>query len=254
MFGFSVDQRLLALTRFNLDREICGYINSVGEVVIVPNIAADPSQEWEMPPGAMPDNAQGVWHSHPRGPACPSGEDMRFQIASDLPHGIATPDAVFWFGDGVPPAPLVGRPFRHGVTDCYELVRDAFQLAGAALPPVARDWSWWKARKSLYTEGFKPAGFVEIAARDAVPGDCVLMTLPGSNVPNHAALWLGGGLILHHVSSRFPYDPTRLSCVEDYGRFGRFLHKAVRYENGYIDRAAFEEIRNVAAAGHSVTG
>ena len=36
-------------------------------------------------------------------------------------------DPIMW-GDQLPIAPLIGREFRHGTSDCYTLVRDAYRL------------------------------------------------------------------------------------------------------------------------------
>lgn len=229
------------------DAEICGYIDASGNTVYVPNIHPTPGAAWLMPPGAIPDGAKAVFHSHPGGPFAPSGMDMIFQYTSALPHGIAAFDdsdgQLFWFGDELPIPPLVGRGFRHGVSDCYELIRHCYMLLwNIELPYIPRDWKWWKSGQSLYNDGFKPAGFVEIEASEALPGDCLLFTV-GSQTPNHAAVWLGNDLILHHLSSRLAYDPFRLSTVETMGHLGRFISKALRYENGSINRAACEEIR-----------
>lgn len=200
-----------------------------------------------MPPGAIPDDAKAVFHSHPGGPFAPSGMDMQYQYASALPHGIAafsdTRGEMFWFGDETPIPPLIGRAFRHGVTDCYELIRHVWRLLwNIELPYIPREWKWWKDGQSLYNSGFKDAGFCEIPFSEVLPGDCIMFSI-GSKVVNHAAVWLGDGLILHHLSSRVAYDPFRLSTVEHYGEYGRFISKAVRYENGCIDRTACQKIR-----------
>ena len=226
----------------NVD-EICGYIDSSGAAVYVPNIHPSPADAWLMSAGAIPDGAKAVFHSHPRGPSAPSGMDMIYQYSSALPHGIACPDGVFWFGDDVPTPSLVGRGFRHGVTDCYELIRDTYRLLwGVTLPHVPREWKWWKQGQSLYNSGFRDAGFIEIDGSEILPGDCIIFAV-ASNVDNHAAVWLGDDLILHHLSSRLAHDPSRLSTVEHIGQMGRFISKVVRYENGCINRAACEEIR-----------
>lgn len=254
MFGYKTDEAILALARFSVDREICGYIDNMGNPVAVRNIADNPSSEWLIPVGAIPENALAVWHSHPSGPACPSGEDMRYQYSSALPHGIATLDGVFWFGDTVPPLPLVGRPFRHGVTDCYQIIHDAYSdIFGIELPHYPRDWKWWLSGETLYSDNFRSAGFCEIEPSEVLPGDLLFFCMK-SKTPNHAAVWLGEDLILHHLSSRLPYDPTRLSCVEDYSIYGRFISKTVRYEKGNLDRTACKEVREVLRIGHNFTG
>jgi len=242
MFGARVDAELMQFARFVSGAEVCGFIDAAGNVVSVPNVAADPSEAWAMPAGSVPLDARAVWHTHPQGPACPSGADMQFAIASAMPHAVATIDGVVWFGEGVPRAPLVGRPFRHGVTDCYSLIRDFYHMAGADIPDFPRDWKWWKKGRSLYLDGFREAGFRDIPAATVQPGDGLMFAI-GSTVPNHAGVFLGDGLMLHHLSSKFPVDYNRRSTVCDVAEFGRFLAKAVRYENGHFDRSACKAVR-----------
>ena len=99
-------------------------------------------------------------------------------------------------------APLVGRQWSHGVLDCYALVRDWFhQERGITLPDFDRFDEWWKRGKNLYVENFANAGFTDINFKDLQEGDCFLMQV-ASPVPNHAAVYLGDGLILHHLQGR----------------------------------------------------
>ena len=97
---------------------------------------------------------------------------------------------------------LVGREWSHGVLDCYALVRDWYQLErGVDLPNFARFDDWWKRGENLYIENFARAGFAPVDASDLQAGDCFLMQV-ASSVPNHAAVYLGDGLILHHLQGR----------------------------------------------------
>ena len=57
---------------------------------------------------------------------------------------------------------------------------------------------------NLYLDNFAKEGFSEIVA-DVQPGDLILMNL-GSKVPNHAAIYLGDQLVLHHVQLSFSRD------------------------------------------------
>lgn len=156
-----------------------------------------------------------VVHSHPNAPAAPSQADLVSCEASGLPWHIMRVDLV----DGAPAAdemvtiepsgyeaPLVGRQFSHGVLDCYQLIVDWYaRERGIALKQFARADEWWNDGKSdLYTEGFPQAGFVKLP--DGAPievGDVILMQIRARNgVPNHAAIYLGDGLILHHLHGR----------------------------------------------------
>ena len=146
----------------------------------------------------------GVVHSHPNLPVTPSQADRVSCEATGLPWFIVSVPSGEWselkpFGYV---APLVGRQWSHGVLDCYSLVRDYFkQVRGIDLPDFARHDEWWKRGENLYLENFEDAGFRVVDVSSAREGDCFLMQI-GSSVPNHAAVYLGEGLILHHVQGR----------------------------------------------------
>ncbi len=50
-------------------------------------------------------------------------------------------------------------------------------------------------------DNFADAGFVVVEPDDLLVGDVFLMQV-NSEVPNHAAIYLGDGLILHHLQGR----------------------------------------------------
>lgn len=174
-----------------------------------------------------------VVHSHPNMPAQPSEADLVSCEASGLPWHIVRVDLV----DGnavageintIEPtgycAPLVGRQFYHGILDCYTLIRDWYQIErGITLPDFKRSDEWWNDGQSdLYTQGFPLAGF-EIRPHEQEPeqGDVILMQIRSKNsVPNHAAIYLGDGLILHHLHGR-------LSSRDVYGGYWQEITRAV---------------------------
>src|SRR6476661_4121625 len=92
---------------------------------------------------------------------------------------------VFWFGDQLTPAPLIGRGFRHGVHDCYSLLRDYYRSErNDPIIDQPRDWNWWDARRpggngnrlDLYRDYFDKAGFRKIPVNEAIePGDGLMM-------------------------------------------------------------------------------
>ena len=146
----------------------------------------------------------GVVHSHPNLPATPSQADCVSCEATGLPWAIVSVPSGEWceLKPSGYVAPLVGRQWSHGVLDCYSLVRDYFrQVRGVELPDFTRHDEWWKRGENLYLENFAAAGFRAIDAASAVEGDCFLMQV-ASSVPNHAGVYLGEGLILHHVQGR----------------------------------------------------
>lgn len=174
---------------------------------------------------------------------CPVEADMKAQNDAQIPFGIiaGTPDTMqppFFWGDQAGVAPLLGRPFIHGIWDCYSLVRDAFQLGAeqmraqnisqawalpsVSLPDVPRSDGWWEDGKDLYMDWMKPAGFVEIDAEQARPGDGFLMKLRSTKL-NHAGVLVSDNEILHHL-------PTRLSRRETGGVWFYQIEKWVRYQ------------------------
>ncbi len=168
-----------------------------------------------------------VVHSHPNTSPKPSQADRVACEASGLPWLI-----VGYPGDGEPgwsytepsgyQAPLIGRQFSHGVLDCYTLVRDWYaRERGITIPDFHRDADWWGKGQSLYVENFEKAGFTRLEG-DPEPGDAFLMQIL-SNVPNHAAIYLGDGIILHHLHGR-------LSCREVWaGYYRKHTTHVLRY-------------------------
>lgn len=168
-----------------------------------------------------------VIHSHPNMSSNPSQADLVACEASGLP----------WFIVGIPSenwsylepngyvAPLVGRQWSHGVLDCYSIIKDWYkQERNIDLPNFARSDEWWKAGQNLYLDNILKVGFKPIKQEDLAAGDVILMTI-GSSVPNHGALYLGDGIILHHIQNR-------LSTREVFG--GYYLKNTTgyyRYEN-----------------------
>jgi len=222
---------LRALAAEAYPREACAFVMESGAVVPAANRAADPThgfevaaEEWAQVEAGH-GKIEAFFHSHPDGPDCPSAEDMRAQQASGVPWliGCAGPNGAttepFWFGDGSPPRDYLGRGFRHGVTDCYSLIRDWLgREVSIHLPDYPRSWEWWLQGGDLYRDHLGPAGFREVGRMNPAPGDLFLVTLR-SKVPNHGLVYVGNGLVLHHLASRKPSDPSRLSRREPLARW-----------------------------------
>lgn len=227
-------------------RESCGVIIDelgVNRYVALPNVAAEPETSFHIDESSLVpylDKIEAIVHSHPDGPDCPSEADMRQQVAWQLPFGIVSTDGnrclePFWWGDTVPIPPLVGRGFRHGVTDCYALVRDHFRLElGITLREYPRDWEWWsKDGQRLYEDYFEVEGFNRIETTEVKLHDCFLAQIR-SNTPNHAGVYVGNSLILHHLTARGSTDPSRLSRREPVGGWQKFICGFwVRHESMY---------------------
>ncbi|MDP2808634.1 MAG: C40 family peptidase [Rhodocyclaceae bacterium] len=166
-----------------------------------------------------------IAHSHVGLPPFPSMADKVGIEAHGLPWLIVNHPVGTWSvnePEGYR-APLIGRPFVHGVLDCYALCRDYYRETCALdLPDYPRDDLWWqKPGQNLYLDHFAEAGFVEIDAADLRPHDGILMQA-GADRPNHAAIHLGDNLILHHffgrLSSRDVWGGYWKKCTTHYLR------------------------------------
>lgn len=146
-----------------------------------------------------------IVHSHVGIPPAPSMADLVGIEAHGLPWLIVNHPLGTWSltAPSGYVAPLFGRPFVHGVLDCYSLVRDYYrQECGIDLPDFPRDPLWWeRPGVNLYLDHFAEAGFVEITEDDLRPHDSILMQA-GADRPNHAAVYLGDNLIAQHFMGR----------------------------------------------------
>ena len=143
-----------------------------------------------------------VVHSHPHTSANPSMADRAMCEASLLPWLICGwPSGHFvelqpsgWS------APLEGREFAFGVLDCYTLIQDWYRRTlGVDLPDFARTDGFWRRGEHLYRQGLEEAGFDVVDTRDPQVGDGLLMRVDSPEVDNHAAVYLGNGMMLHHL-------------------------------------------------------
>ena len=95
-----------------------------------------------------------------------------------------------------------GRPFLHGLFDCYTLIRDYYKREFNIFLPtnMQRNWNWWSQGENLYVDNAKYHRFEEVT--DIKKHDVLVMKI-GSPVPNHGAIYLGNNKILHHAAGRF---------------------------------------------------
>lgn len=176
-----------------------------------------------------------VVHSHPNQAPQPSEPDLVACEASGLPWHIVSTPSLVW--QTVEPsgyqAPLEGREFRHGVTDCYSLIRDWYrQVRGVELPDFERRQEWWQKGENLYLENFGAAGFVDATGTDPQEGDVFLFQFEGAPVPHHAGIYLGDDTILHHLQGRL----SSRDCWSEF--FREKLVKVLRYAGNSTVREA----------------
>lgn len=216
--------------------EACGLVVEGVGYVPAENVADDPLQAFRMRPEEWTAHGPviAVAHSHCDVPDVPSSEDMRSQIETARPWILCATNGKdvskpWWWGaaDQEPP-PLLGRTFRHGPSgsdgkgDCYALIRDWYRtVRGIVLPEFPRDAEWWRAGGDLYRDGFQAAGFTRVDG-DPLPGD-VLLGQIRSPVPNHGVVYLGQGLMMHHLEHR-------LSAREPIGGWRKYLTHVLRHQ------------------------
>lgn len=172
--------------------------------------------------------AQGLIHSHPNGQISPSAQDMLSQKEMRYPFGIMvvgqdSASKGVWWSDDTLSAPLEGRPFIHGIFDCYSLCRAYYkQSKSLVLPDFPRDDNWWLTDQNMYLDNFTSAGFKEVESGDTFKvGDAFLMAIQ-TKMPAHAAVYLGNDLILHHLRGR-------LSRSDRYSHWRKYITNTVRY-------------------------
>lgn len=146
-----------------------------------------------------------VFHSHPVTPAAPSEPDLLSCERSGLPWHIVNPKTETW--DQCAPsgysAPLIGRQWTWGVTDCWTLARDWYAGEGLRL----RDWDRPVTpelfeQSPMFDGCWREAGFVELQEEDEIQiGDSILMNISGSGL-NHCGVYIGDGMMLHHLRGR----------------------------------------------------
>lgn len=222
--------------------EACGVVLEGGRYERAPNLAADPARHAELPLELLSRHLQAgdlvaVAHSHPNGPNCPSATDMRTQMEYAVPFIITATNGQgclqpFAWGDQLETLPLLKRTFQHGVTDCYELIRDHRWLEfGERLPQFPRSWAWWETDEHLYLDGVKKSGY-HVLPREECPqvGDICFMQIGGRRVrsPNHAGVLVSPGEIMHHCTGKNAYDPMSLSRREPYARWNHLITHWVR--------------------------
>lgn len=214
--------------------ECAGYIDWDGKYNRMFNHSKEKHQEVVLSDYDMMNTAQAqaFFHSHPDGIGCPSKSDMEYQMQLGIPFiTMVTPRYdVFCHGETLGKAPLLGRSFRHGVHDCFALLRDWYlEKKGMFFPDIAREWEWWLHDDSLYLDNFQKWGFKQIRIEEAtVPGDVVFFNFSFKK-PMHAAIVDDDQLLMHHISGSLPVDHSRISTLVPRIRMMRLASMAVRH-------------------------
>ena len=205
--------------------ESCGIVVK-GEYLPLLNSADDKINGFLIDPEKLKDfEVEAIIHSHPDAAPVPSAADMQYQINTAVPWGIFQVEKdsqgefcfsqIIWFGDEVPRLPLVGRPFVHGVTDCYALIRDVYkEELNVHLIDFPRDWNWWFQGGNLYEDCFAKAGFRKIPQQEVKKYDLVISSLGMRNgLANHGSVYYGNEMVIHHIAAASPVDFGRVSTI-----------------------------------------
>ncbi|WP_408633981.1 C40 family peptidase [Neisseria animaloris] len=223
---FDVARQIERYARANERREVCGFVlESSGAqwFYLCANTAADPeayfsvsADDWLR--AENHGDIAAVVHSHPENEPFLSPADRSSQVHTGLPWILYTGGRLKTFRCC---PPLRGRVFEYGEYDCGALVRDAYMLAGIDLPDHVRTDLDGDAENQQLIKHIEACGFVRVSDGSLQAGD-VFLTCTGGR-PDHAALYLGNGEMLHHAYNQ-------LSRREPYNAFWRdFTHSVWRH-------------------------
>lgn len=220
---------LMAAARLNAPREACGLVRCDGSIAHLENRAKDPTCDFNIGPlKDLPRDCLAVWHTHPD-ESPPSDCDRYGCQASGLPWVVAGPSRIWVLFPR--PQPYLNREFAYGVDDCWQLVSDWWAGERRVLFPWFRRpvYGWWETPGlSPYLlnaagYGFQATPVNSDSFKNLKTGDVLLMQIRGKR-PNHAAVYVGGGEILHHLVDS-------LSTTEQLSSaFQRFTTHICRYE------------------------
>ena len=153
-----------------------------------------------------------VIHSHPDVVQLVPSEMDRVQCDhSCVEWGIMSwPDGDFCTLSPRGDRELAGRRWVLGHADCWSLIMDYYRMEhGIAVNNYSVDREWWiDGKENLYDDNWLAEGFVEVDASSMQPGDMIMMRVQAP-VTNHAAIYLGDNIMVHHMfgnlSARVPY-------------------------------------------------
>lgn len=217
--------------------ECCGVVvvteQGIEKYVRCLNNAKDPTKDFRIDAQSFMEaedigDVVGIVHSHPDGTTKPSAYDVavmsknrEIELGIDpesqpIPwHIVSWPEADYRQIIPEITKDLLGKPFVHGVWDCWQLCNDYYKkYHGIEFKNFAREDLWWEEKdgESLYESQYEEAGFYLVDKPE--PGDMLVMQIGKSFHPNHAGIYLGyveefegrrvvgGPFMTHHMYGR----------------------------------------------------
>jgi len=146
-----------------------------------------------------------VYHSHPTTSVEFSEADKRVAEETLIPILVySIPDDAFaYYTPTGHCAPVEGRLFVPLVFDCVNLVRDYLkQETGVNIGDLRRDLSTIQLGTDQMKAYCETNGFEIVTGHPLKKYDIVVMQLGRVELPNHVAVYIGGGQIIHQVIHR----------------------------------------------------
>ena len=200
MITEKLKHELIATAKKEYPLEMCGVLLKQDDEIIFQqceNISEQPTELFELDSTVLlSDKVVAIVHSHTNGRNYLSKWDMANQQLTDLAWVLVCGDSVNVYR---PIPPLLGREFVFNLQDCYNLFRDCYMVAGVDLPVFTYSPDWYKQGQNLYVEELKAHGFEQVNTLEV--GDVILFTI-GSTIANHAGIYLGEELFIHHLINR----------------------------------------------------
>lgn len=138
---------------------------------------------------------------------------------------------------------LIGLDFEEGWQDCYTLARRYYsEVMGLDMRDYARPSNWYLYPGfDFFDRLFPEEGFRQATTNpgDIVVGDALLMAMGRTHTSNHIAVYVGRGMILHHLTGqKSRLDPYNLKWRERVTRVLRHPSYELSFESLSMDTIA----------------